>query len=117
MVIERFSQKVLYSGVFNTYIATGFFSTLIFFVINSHLFTPFEMMFGTIIVTVALKGVSNMMLSLIILLFDLEHTKDKYALDMAEDKLDLLVNEIKMKEAKVRTAKSNEAHNKMVKGE
>ena len=106
MVIENFSKKVLYSGLFNTYIATGFFATLIFFVINSHLFTPFEMMFGTIIVTVALKGISNMMLSLIILLFNLENTKEKYDLHIAEDKLDLLMNEIKMKEARVRASKS-----------
>ena len=106
MVIENFSQKVLHSGLLNTYIATGFFMTLIFFVINSHLFTPFEMMFGTIIVTVALKGISNMMLSLVILLFNLENTKERTELGVAEDRLDLLLNELKMKEAKVRAAKN-----------
>ncbi len=35
MVIERFSQNVVSSGLFKIYIATGFFATLIFFVINA----------------------------------------------------------------------------------
>ena len=38
MVIERFSQTVINSGVFRFYIATGFFATLIFFIINADLF-------------------------------------------------------------------------------
>ena len=43
MVIEKFSQTVINSGIFRLYIATGFFATLIFFVLNAELFTPFEM--------------------------------------------------------------------------
>ncbi len=105
MIIENFSHKIMSSGVFNTYIATGFFGTLIFFILNSHLFTPLEMMFGTIMVTIALKGISNIMLSLVILLFDLKNSKDEQQFKASEDKLDLLLNEMQMKEAQLKTAK------------
>ena len=66
MIVERFSQNVLNSGLFRFYIATGFFATLIFFTINADLFTPIEMILGIIMVTIILKGISNMMFSLII---------------------------------------------------
>ncbi len=45
MVVEKFSQGVVNSGIFRLYIATGFFATLIFFVINADLYTPLEMIF------------------------------------------------------------------------
>lgn len=86
------------STIFSTYIAAGFFGTLIFFILNSHLFTPFEMMLGTIIVTIGLKGISNMMISLVILLFDLQQESDQQAYKIAEDKLDLLMHQMKMGE-------------------
>lgn len=108
MVIENFSRRVVGSGILNTYVATGFFSILIFFILNSHLFTPLEMMFGTIIVTIALKGISNIMLSLVILLFNLENSKDQQQFKVAEDRLDLLLNELSMKEAKVKTVKTSQ---------
>ncbi len=96
MVIQNFSQQIIHSRVFSTYIAAGFFATLIFFVLNAHLFTPFEMMFGTVIVTIALKGISNMMISLVILLFNLQDTHDEQSFKIAEDKLDLLIHQMKM---------------------
>ncbi len=104
MVIENFSRNVMGSGVFNTYIATGFFATLIFFIFNSHLFTPMEMMFGTIIVTIALKGVSNMMFSLLVLLFNLQGLDDEQQYKIAEERLDLLTHEIQMKSAQSKSA-------------
>jgi len=107
MVIEQFSRKVLNSGVLDTFVATGFFSILIFFTLNSYLYTPLEMMFGTVLVTIAFKGVSNMMFSLIILLFDLENAQAEQELKIAEDKLDLLLNEMKMTEARLKSEKSN----------
>jgi len=66
MIVERFSQDVINSGLFRLFIATGFFATIIFFVINAELFTPLEMILGTMGITVFLKGVSNIMLSMII---------------------------------------------------
>ncbi len=106
MVIENFSRKMASSGIFNTYIATGFFATLIFFILNSHLFTPMEMMFGTIVITIALKGISNIMLSLIILLFDLQSSYDEQQFKVSEDRLNLLVHELQMKQAKLKTSKN-----------
>jgi hypothetical protein len=100
MVIENFSREMINSTIFRTYIATGFFAILIFFILNSHIFTPYEMVLGTIIATIALKGISNIMISAIILLFDLQSTKDEYALKLAEDKLDLLMNQMKTRSAK-----------------
>ncbi len=105
MVIEQFSRKVLNSGVLDTFVATGFFSILIFFTLNSHLYTPLEMVFGTILVTIAFKGVSNMMFSLVILLFDLENVQAEQELKVTEDKLDLLLNEMQLSESRLRSEK------------
>jgi hypothetical protein len=104
MVIENFSREMINSTIFRTYIATGFFAILIFFILNSHIFTPYEIVLGTMVVTIALKGVSNMMISLIILLFDLQITKDEHTIKLAEDKLDLLMNQ--MKTHSVQTSKN-----------
>jgi hypothetical protein len=108
MVVENFSRKVVSSGIFNTFIATGFFATLIFFVLNAHLFTPWEIVFGTVLVTIGLKGISNIMLSLVILLFNLENIKSGNDIKLAEDKIDLLLNDMKMKEANIKAIKLND---------
>lgn len=99
MVVEKFSQSVINSGIFRLYIATGFFATLIFFVINADLYTPIEMIFGIIGVTVVLKGVSNMMLSLIILLFSLDNKKKELDFKYNEDKIDAMLAELGVQEA------------------
>jgi len=104
MIIENFSYKMMSSGIFNTYIATGFFGTLIFFILNSDQFTPLEIMLGTIVITIALKGISNIMLSLIILLFNLKNIEDKHNFKEAEDKLDYLLSELQIKETGLKTA-------------
>lgn len=96
MVVEKFSQEVLNSGIFRLYIATGFFATLVFFVVNADLFTPFEMILGIIGVTIALKGVSNMMLSMIILLFDLNNKREELDFNYHSEKIDALLNELKI---------------------
>ncbi len=106
MVIQNFSHQIINSIVFRAYIAAGFFATLIFFILNSHIFTPFEMMFGTIIVTIALKGISNMMISLVILFFNLQATEDKNTFKVAEDKLDLLMHQIKINTVESRDSKN-----------
>jgi len=107
MVIEGFAHKVVESKVLDIYIATGFFAMLIFFVLNSNAFTPMEIIIGTIMVTVVFKGISNIMFSLIILLFGLKNNKDSYGFRQAEEKLDLLVNEMKMKAAISDTKEKN----------
>ena len=104
MVIESFSKKMIASGIFNTYIAAGFFGTLVFFILNADLFTPLEMTFGTIFITIALKGVSNMMLSLVILLFNLKNTQEKHDFKSTEDKLELLINELQLQDTRLKSA-------------
>lgn len=99
MIIEKFSQNVINTGIFRLYIATGFFTTLIFFVINADLFTPLEMIFGIVGVTVVLKGVSNMMLSLIILLFNLENKRSELDFKYNAEKIDAMLAELSIKDA------------------
>lgn len=98
MVVERFSQNVVNSGLFRLYIGTGFFSTLIFFIVNADWFTPMEMVLGIIGVTIALKGISNMMLSLIILLFNLDNKKAELDFKYHSEKIDSLVSELNVQE-------------------
>lgn len=99
MVVEKFSQSVINSGIFRLYIATGFFATLIFFVINANLYTPLEMIFGIIGVTVILKGVSNMMFSLIILLFNLDNKRTELNFKYNEEKIDAMLAELNVQDA------------------
>lgn len=99
MVVEKFSQSVINSGLFRLYIATGFFATLIFFVVNVDLYTPLEMIFGIIGVTVVLKGVSNMMLSLIILLFNLDNKRQELDFKYNEEKINAMMAELGVQEA------------------
>jgi hypothetical protein len=108
MIIENFAQKVVTSGVMQTYIATGFFATLIFFIINVNSFTPMEMMLGTIISTIAVKGISNVMLSMVILLFNLDAEQKLKNIKITGDKVDLLLNELQMKETKLKSEKVSE---------
>ena len=98
MVIERFSQTVINSGGFKLYIATGFFATLIFFTINADLFTPMEMILGIILVTIVLKGISNMMLSLIVSFFSLDNKRSEFDFKYNEERVQVLLNELTVKE-------------------
>ena len=98
MIIERFSQTVINSGIFRLYIATGFFATLIFFVLNAELFTPFEMILGTILITIVLKCMSNLMLSLIISLFSLDNKRSEFDFKYNEEKIQVMLNELSVKE-------------------
>ncbi len=94
MVIERFSQSVIDSGVFRFYIATGFFATLIFFTINADLFTPMEMILGIILTTIVLKGISNMMLSMVVSLFSLDNKRSEFNFKYNEEKIQVMLSEL-----------------------
>lgn len=98
MVVERFSQNVINSGLFRLYIGTGFFATLIFFVINAELFTPLEMIIGIMAITTILKGISNIMLSMIISLFSLENKKTEIEFNYNEEKIDAMMNELNVQD-------------------
>lgn len=104
MVVERFSQELINSGVFRLYIATGFFATLIFFVVNADLFTPIEMILGIIGTTIILKGISNMMLSLVISLFSLDGKRSELDFKYNEEKIDAMLHELGVNDI----AKSNQ---------
>ena len=99
MVIERFSQSVIDSGVFRFYIATGFFATLIFFTINADLFTPMEMILGIILTTIVLKGISNMMLSMVVGLFSLDNKRSEFNFKYNEEKIQVMLSELTVNDA------------------
>ncbi len=105
MVVERFSQNIIGSGLFKIYIATGFFATLIFFVINADLFTPLEMLVGIIGVTVVLKGVTNMMLSLIILLFSFDNKQAQIDFEYNSEKIDSLLAGLSIQDSTANSTK------------
>ena len=94
-MLQRNQQN---SGVFRLYIAAGFFATLIFFTVNADFFTPMEMILGIILVTVTLKGVSNLMLSLIISLFSLENKRNEFDFKYNEEKIQVMLNELSVKD-------------------
>ncbi|MCG3702237.1 hypothetical protein L5F41_09040 [Aliarcobacter butzleri] len=107
MVIERFSQNLINSGIFKIYIATGFFATLIFFVVNSELFSPIEMILGSILITIILKGLSNLMLSFMVSSFSLENKKAEFDFKYNEEKINILLNQLVAKEADEKLSKDS----------
>ena len=96
MIVERFTQNMINSGLFRLYIASGFFATSVFFVINAELFSPLEMILGVIGVTIALKGITNLMLSMIILLFSLDNKKSELEFNYQSERIDSLLSELKI---------------------
>jgi hypothetical protein len=103
LIVENFSQKVVNSNITNTYVATAFFATLIFFVLNANSYTPIEMIVTTILITIGFKGVSNMMLSLIILLFNLEKKDNEVDFEKTSATINSLLNELSLQKAKIKT--------------
>jgi len=94
VIIERFSKTVIASGIFRFYVATGFFGTSLFFLFNAHLFTPMEIVLGIILTTIFLKTLSNVMLSLLILLFNLDNKKAELEFKYHTQKIDELLSEL-----------------------
>jgi len=107
MIIEKFSRKMIESGIFNTYVAAVFFSSVIFFVLNSSIFTPLEMMFGVVISTIIFKGVANIMLSMTISLVSLDNQQDSISFKKDSDNLESLVNDLAIQEAAIQSNKNN----------
>ena len=103
MIVENFSHKLLKSNIRSVYVATSFFATLIFFVINANAYTPIEMLTGVILVTVAFKGLSNLMISLVILLFNLDKKAKQVELEETADKINNLLNELALQKTKLNT--------------
>ena len=108
MYVEKFASGVLKSGVLDTYVAITFFATVIFFIINIHLYTPMEILIWTFIITIGAKGIANLMLGLLIALYDLQQIKEKNNFEKESERIDQLLAQLKLQEIE----KSN---NKIVK--
>lgn len=98
MVVEKFSQNLINTGIFKIYISIGFFATIIFFTFNTELFSPLQMLFGAVLVALLLKGCSNLMLSFIVNNFSLEDRKMDFENKYSEDKISLFLNQLVAKE-------------------
>ena len=107
MVIEKFTREILRTGIFDTYVATVFFSSVIFFILNSSIFSPLEMMFGIVCSTIIFKGVANIMLSMTISLVDLDNQQDQVDFKKSSDDLESLVNDLAIQEAAIQSNKNN----------
>jgi len=103
MNIENFSNKLVSSNILNTYVATAFFATLIYFTINANLYTPIEMLFGVIFSTIFFKGIGNIMFSLVIALFNLKNQEDELAFDKISTKVEGLLNDLALQESKLKS--------------
>lgn len=106
MQVNKFSKHITRSRILKTYVAVAFFSTLIFFVLNADRFTPIEMIFYIILATITFKGLSNLMLSMVIALIPLSNEQDSIEFEKASTKLESLVNDLAIQEAAVQSAKN-----------
>ena len=104
MNVEKFSNNIVKSNILNTYVATAFFATLIYFTINSNLYTPLEILFGVIFSTVFFKGIGNIMFSLVIVFFNLQGQEDEIEFDKLSTKVEGLLNDLALQESKLKAA-------------
>ncbi|MEA3497765.1 MAG: hypothetical protein U9R16_01780 [Campylobacterota bacterium] len=107
MTTEAFSKRIVASGLLDIYVATSFFATLIFFVLNSNVYTPLEMISGVVLVTIAFKSVANMVLSMTISLVNLENEQDAIEFEKSSSKLESLVSDLAIQEASVQSMKNS----------
>jgi len=107
MTIENFSKIIVRSNIINTYVATAFFSVLIYFTINANLYTPLEIITGVIFITIAFKGIANLMFSLIVMLYNLENKKDALEFDLVKTRVDGLISDLALKESNLKSANNS----------
>lgn len=106
-MVEGFAKRLLTSKIFDLYVSFVFFASLIFFVLNAQHYTPIEIIAGVVLITIAFKGIANIMLSLTISLLNLENEQDRVDFEDASNRLESLVNDLAIKEAAVQSAKNN----------
>ena len=104
MNIEKFSNVVIRSNIVNTYVATAFFATLIYFIINANLYTPLEMIIGVMLVTITFKGIANLMFSYVIALFKFDNDENAKAFDEVTLRVDGLLNELALQESQLKSS-------------
>jgi len=103
MNVEKFSNSLVRSNILNTYVATAFFATMIYFTINANLYTPIEMLFGIIMSTIFFKGIGNIMFSLVVALFNLQNQEDEIEFDKLTTKVNGLLNDLALQESKLKS--------------
>jgi len=83
---------------------------LFFFTLNADLYTPIEMLFSVIFVTVAFKGLAHMMAALIILLYDFDNKKESIELGEVSSRINGLLNDLSLQQTRIKAQKTlNEA--------
>jgi hypothetical protein len=105
VLVENFTNRLLTSRIIDTYVATAFFATLVYFVINAHAYTPIEMMFG-VVITIGFKGLSHMMVSLIVLLYNFDNKKESATFDETASRIDGLLNDLALQQTKIKSQQS-----------
>lgn len=98
MVVEKFSNSLIKSGLLKLYVATGFFSVIIFFIINIDFFTLDEIFVGLVLVTIVFKSLSNIIYSLIMKFYSLEPKRKEINFKFNEERINTLMEELKFKE-------------------
>jgi hypothetical protein len=102
MIVEKFFDNIVQSRIIDAYVATAFIATSIFFIINISLYTPTEILMSIIFVTLAFKGLAHLMVSFIIMFFDLKEKEESVELQQQLTKLDSLVDELSLQQAKIK---------------
>jgi len=106
MMVENFSKTIVKSKILDTYVAAVFFATIIFFVLNSGFYSPFEMIAWIVVVTIGFKGIANLMLSMTISLVNLDNTQNQIDFEKSSSKLETLVSDLAIQEATVQSTKN-----------
>ena len=111
MVIQNFSKKMIKSKIFDTYVAAVFFATLIFFVLNMNSFTPIEILAGVMLVTIAFKGIANIMFSMTISFVNFDNLSNAVDFEKSANEVETLVNELSLKQATMKEMREKSQNN------
>jgi hypothetical protein len=103
MVIEKFTNRLLASRLIDTYVATAFFATLIYFTLNAYLYTPIEIISSVIIVTIAFKGLGHFVIAMIISLHSLDDKKNEVEFNERSSEIEGLLNDLALQQTKIKT--------------
>jgi hypothetical protein len=103
MVIEKFTNRLLASRLIDTYVATAFFATLIYFTLNAHLYTPIEIISSVIIVTIAFKGLGHFVVAMIISLQNLDEKRKEVEFNEKSAEIEGLLNDLALQQTKIKT--------------
>lgn len=76
--INLFANNIKNEKLFKLFVIIPFFATIIFFVFNNELFTFEEILIYTIFCVILFKAISNIMLSLIVLLEEKNDNNKKF---------------------------------------